>query len=298
MRIHQLAAPFAGSRLAVGAFEKNVEVWDIASRARLAVYETVLDGGGDRLAISASGTHVAAAAYTRQGLVCYDAATGAELWRRKDLRRIQHVVFSASNARVYCGQDDRSLAIVDADSGDDAAQSLRGIREVWDSPFDLVQLRDPGRARRPHLVSATGQQIATFDRLSWALLDAAFAPGQVCISEPGGPVRCFDVVSGDERWRYAPRDGAHVLALSATSDCTTFQGVEYSFESGAEPNRFLRFAADGGAASEIGTSQRGYPVRAIGSGRWFVLHDGTCIDAVDGTLARAFPFGERGLPDA
>jgi hypothetical protein len=84
MPIHEIAAAPTAPRLAVATHGDLLEVWDIESRTRVSRFASVYYLGGRRLAIDATGTRVVAAAWARHGVACYDASTGAVVWRRKD----------------------------------------------------------------------------------------------------------------------------------------------------------------------------------------------------------------------
>lgn len=126
-RIRHLAASHAGPRAAAATFQSEVEIWDIASGQRVSAFDTVLDFGGRRLAIGPDGDWCVAAAYHVHGIACYDTASGAERWRRKDLKKCQYVGVSCDGRRIYCCFDERPCFVLDASTGE-TLESLRGVR--------------------------------------------------------------------------------------------------------------------------------------------------------------------------
>ncbi len=102
----------------LGAFEREVEVWDVRTRLQMAVFTTVFDFGGSRLALSDERNVLVAAAYTRHGIAGYSPLSGEELWRRRDLKQIQELALSADGSRVFCGRESAPCEVVDVDTGE------------------------------------------------------------------------------------------------------------------------------------------------------------------------------------
>jgi hypothetical protein len=50
------SAASQGPLVAVGAFERDVELWDVQTARRVGAFSSVLDFGGRRLALDAAGT--------------------------------------------------------------------------------------------------------------------------------------------------------------------------------------------------------------------------------------------------
>lgn len=76
--VRHLAAS-AGSRLAVGAFEERVEIWELKTAERVNGFSTVLDFGGERLGLDAGGDTCLAGAYHRFGVVAYETCNGGSV---------------------------------------------------------------------------------------------------------------------------------------------------------------------------------------------------------------------------
>ena len=75
------------TRVVLGAFENDVEVWDVAGGSSLASFRTCFDFGGSRLALSDELNVLIAGAYHRYGLVGYAADTAV----RSDLKKVQRL---------------------------------------------------------------------------------------------------------------------------------------------------------------------------------------------------------------
>jgi len=108
-----------------GEFNKRVSIWNATTGERISEIETLFDFGGRRFAISPRGDSVAAGAYDgsylndkkRYGgaVALYNLNDGSEIWKRKDIKRIQSIKFGGSTYR------DRILTFF----SDQACQILR-----------------------------------------------------------------------------------------------------------------------------------------------------------------------------
>src|ERR1700743_3832223 len=132
--IHHLAASPDGFLLAAAEVKSIVHLWDLNSLARLRTFETTLDAGGSRLAVSHDGGLLAVGAYQRYGIAAYRSSDGSELWRRKDLKKGQGIRFSYNCARIVCCLDGSASERLDPLTGE-SGKTLRGIRNFWTSSF-------------------------------------------------------------------------------------------------------------------------------------------------------------------
>jgi hypothetical protein len=229
-RVRHIATTWAGERVAVASFDRTVAVWDIGSASKVAEFETVLDFGGRRLAISPDGTRVIAGAYQRYGIAAYEASTGTEIWRRSDLKKVQRITISADGVAAYCGLAGRAEHVLSLSNGETLLK-LRGVGDVHCSPFEPIALYDC--KTRPAALRTGGDELrGRIPRITFAFLDVAFAPGYLATSESGGPVRCFRVSDAVEMWRYAPRSGVHALTLGYDETANVLQGVFWPFVRG------------------------------------------------------------------
>ena len=231
-----------GRRALLGAWEHSVVVLDLLAGVCSPTFETTFDSGGNRLALSDELDGILAAAYHVHGLAFYCCATGRERWRRRDIKKVQHVALSRDGLAAYCGREGSALAIVDLGSGN-TTRTIRGARSLHDSKYDAVQFLD---ATAPQLLSAAGKRLFRVERTTFAFLDVAFAPGLLLLTESGGPVRCIEIATGNERWRYQPREGRHVLHLGYREAEPSLLGVEWPFAKGGA-KRLVRWSPDSGA---------------------------------------------------
>jgi hypothetical protein len=87
-------------------------------------------------------------------------------------------------------------------------------------------------------------------RLSLSMLDAAFSPNAVCITEAAGVVRCIDLELGLERWRYEPPKSYHLIFLSYNHVDGCFYGTQWMYEQGG-PYKLIRLSEGAGASTEV-----------------------------------------------
>lgn len=228
-------------RVVLGAFEHHVEIWDVNDRSLVGACSTVFDFGGCRLALSDERNVLLAAAYTRFGLVAYRPESGERLWQRTDLKKIQQLTLGADGTRVFCERDGSPCEVVDVATGE-TVERLRDTQSVFESAWDAVRFRDRSR---PAIETLDGRPVRRVPRLTFGVLDVAFAPERCVVSESGGPVRCLSISSDDEMWRYEPAPGAHVLRMAYRRDDDSVLAVEWPFQSGG-PRSLLSFSAANG----------------------------------------------------
>jgi hypothetical protein len=120
--IRHIAPAATTDRLFLTAeFEHRVRLWSFADHSLTAELDTVLDFGGQRLALCGAETPiVVAGAWERHG-ICGYAPDGTRLWQRKDLRQPQHISPAAGGALVVACFDQRPLHVLDAVSGETRA---------------------------------------------------------------------------------------------------------------------------------------------------------------------------------
>ena len=238
LEIRHVVASSSSRRVVLAAFEHHVEVWDLPDRHLVGSFRTVFDFGGSRIALSDELDVLVAAAYTRHGLIVYRPESGERLWERRDLTKVQGLTLSADGTRVYCGREGFPCDLVDVRTGE-TVEHLRGSRQVVESPWNRARFND---RLKPAIETLTGDKVCAVSRLTFAILDATFAPGRLFVSESGGPVRCLSIASGHELWRYRPARGAHVLQLAYRADDDSVVAVEWPFEHGG-PRQLLSFSA-------------------------------------------------------
>ena len=280
---------------AAALFEKKVQIWNLANAELVSELDTVFEFGGHRLTLSPTGEYCVAARFRagqNGGVVCYETGSGRKIWHRADLRRVQGVRFSAANEAIWCEVEGKPVLSLDINTGLTLG-SLRTVCDVFDSPFTQHVLQEPlGRDKDLAIVGSTTLLVS---RSTFAILDATFSPDALCLSEAGGPVRCLNLETGKERWRYQPPAGNHVLRLSYQAD-QSFYGMQWAYERGG-PKLLLRFSQSTGAAKNV-CDLNTFP-DALGFGHGEVLlSSGDVVSLFTGETIRQLAFPRKDYPDA
>jgi hypothetical protein len=116
-------------------------------------------------------------------VACYGTKTGEKLWHRLDIRRSGRVRFASDDASIWRGISGCPLQQLDAMTGETLA-SMRAVEEVRDSPYSDHRL-----IISRHQIRIKGTKDIAVPRLSFAVLDAAFGPDALCLTEAGVVVR-------------------------------------------------------------------------------------------------------------
>ncbi len=183
MYASHLAASYAGPVMAIGEFEKTVHLWNVAEPKCLGTLDTVLDFGGDRLAVTGDGKQVVAGSWTK-GVAAYCTTSLNAQWHRKDLKHPQYIRISVDDKRIICCLDTKPCQELDRSTGE-TIRTFRGVRELWESPYDPVRLV-VNLNRRRFLQTLDGEKLFEIPKETFAILSTAFSPGFVCTSESGG----------------------------------------------------------------------------------------------------------------
>ena len=138
MDIRQIAVSESTPFFAVGAFEHDVTVWDYSQRRKVAELKTILDFGGERLAISnREPPLLIAGAYNRYGICAYNLSpVGAVAWWRRDLKKPQMISVSERLGLISSSFDDAALHILDVTTGDSIRKFSRKASECYFGPLD------------------------------------------------------------------------------------------------------------------------------------------------------------------
>ena len=282
--IRHVATSREGSRFAVAEFERKVYVWSSRTRKPIAQFETTLDFGGNRLAVTTDGEAVIVGAYNRYGIAAYDSRSGAELWRRKELKKVQTICVSHDDCHLYCSFARRACHVLDRRSGD-TTTIWRQVNNAWESAYDPVLLFE----KRDLVLHNAGRDLAPIQRATFAVLDTAFAPGRVCVTESGGPVRCFDTSDAQEVWRFDPPNGSHVLPLSYAERLNMFVGIDWPYKRGGL-KRLVCFEKETGHAEVLAKIDAFPPLAFCCKGSRLITPDGQFWDVATGSLMGSFAF--------
>jgi WD40 repeat protein len=292
--IRTISVARCNSIAAAALFERKIQIWNFATAELVSELNTVFEFGGHRLSINPSGEYCVAASFRagqKGGVVCYEVRSGRTAWHRSDLRRVQGVRFSSDGETIWCEIEGRPVQSLNAHTGLTLA-AFRTIREVFDSPFTPHLLHVPQVRREDFVI--VGSAKLPMPRLTFAILDAVFSPDALCLSEANGPVRCVDVGTAKERWRYLPSSGSHVLGLSYQND-HSFYGVQWAYDSGG-PVLLLQFSESTGTVRNV-CNLNSFPDAfdfALGE---VLLSSGDVVSLSTGSIVRHLPFPMRDYPD-
>jgi hypothetical protein len=276
---------------AAALFEKKVQIWNFATAELVSELDTVFEFGGDRLAVNPGGEYCLAASFRtgqKGGVACYEVQSGRKVWHRTDLRRVQGVRFSSAGEKIWCRVEGGPIQTLDTHTGL-TLDSLRKVREVFDSPFTTHLLHVP---QGDYVI--VGSTRVRVPRITFAILDVTFSPDALCLSEANGPVRCLDLKAAEERWRYLPPSGSHVLGLSYQAD-QSFYGVQWAYESGG-PVMLLQFSQSTGVARNICILKSFPDAFGFGSGN-VVASSGDVVSLPTGSIVRQLLFPMKDYPD-
>lgn len=213
MIVRHLAASYNGERIAVAEFERHVAIWDLKKGEKICDFETILDFGGTRLAISEDGTICAAGAYQKYGVAGYRASNGELLWERRDLTKVQFLRFSTHREHsLFACFDDRPCHMIEGENGQ-TIQTFLGVEKVTESPFQPLGLLSIKKAFRLHDFRKN-RVVATIPKVTFADLDSTFTEDAVVVTESAGPVSAYSLRDGKLLWRYVPEEGNRIVWLT------------------------------------------------------------------------------------
>ena len=274
-----VVASSAGHRVLLMESEGRVWVRSLAERSVSTPLETTFGKGGRRVALSDELDAVLAGAYYDHGLALYSCRTGREIWRRKDIKKIQDVQLARDGITAYCGRDGASLLVLDLRTGE-TTSAVPAASAMYQSKFDPVHFLD---GAVPQLVDNRDERVMV-PRTTFAFLDVVFAPGRVCTSESGGPVRCFDVRSGQELWRYQPAPEHHVLRLGYHESTSCVLGIERQYVSSDRSKQLVRLSLqDGSLVDSLDIGSTWSACFAL-AGDVLVTTNGTVCSTTDGAV--------------
>lgn len=208
--IREMAAARSAPLIAAAFYEAHAQIWDLDCQRMQAEFPIRFRTGSASLTMHPDGEFIVAGLSAKRGSVTAYTTNGATMWRRDEIEEGGFLSFDRSGRRVSFTRGGReSVERVDARSGV-TVEILEHIDRYVDGPDDYVLLSSsPG----PNYLIAQHEHKVSVPKLTFGLLDAAFSPSTVCITESGGPVRCVGSLTGAELWRYTPPNGSHVLNL-------------------------------------------------------------------------------------
>lgn len=247
--IRHIATALNRDDLAVlGEAEKRIWLMSLDPPAVKTSFDTVLDFGGERLALCTPGDRlvVVAAAWERHGVCAYDGKTGDRLWQRNDLKRVHRLAAARDGGYVAASLDRRSMQVLDATTGETAA-SVRGADGYWQSRHGALA------------VTSWYQQVTLLDTDGWirqgstpvqgfAILDVGFAPDGLIVSDSsgsdaGGSVYAFSL-SGKLLWRREQPSGMLCWAVEWDERSDEWIGLRHHVDRTA-PDAIVRWSRTG-----------------------------------------------------
>ncbi|MEM8666800.1 MAG: hypothetical protein AAGG48_04755 [Planctomycetota bacterium] len=245
--IRRVATSYEGTMVAFSEFKKTIHVVDLASGSHVASFDLELDSGGSRLAIDPANSSCAAASF-RNGSVTLADLSGSVRWKRENLDGIQRVQFSNDGTRLYCVHN-RVLSQLDVRTGRQvpfnmSEERCAGTRQLRESPFGERLVLDRYDADI-QVTTKSLKNVCQLRRKSFAVLDFAFTPDRLAITESGGPISCYDLATTRELWTLSFPAGIHAIDLDYNEDANCFVAVSWPFEKGGK-YRLLAITSDTG----------------------------------------------------
>ena len=228
-KIRHVSTSFQGSIIAVAEFEKKVQIVDVLKKTVISEFETVLDFGGERLAITESGGICICGCWERFGICGYDTSTGNMIWQRKDLKKVQKIEIIRSNNNAVFAQFANGVSrFLDIKTGNDILE-LRGVKNYYESRFQPVTVYN--RSGKIEITEREKHTIlAKIQHQSFALLDVAFSTNSVLVSEAGGPISCYDTEKGELKWRLTRNASEHYVRVGFVEDIDAYICLSHPFE--------------------------------------------------------------------
>jgi WD40 repeat protein len=229
-KIRHLSVAAHGDVFASAEFEKVVHIYrpGVASVQRT-IY-TNLCFGGHRLQIVPSRDVLLAGAYQMHGIEGYSLSSGRRIWQRRELTKVQHIRRNPADDTISCFFDDQAGLVIDPASGA-SVTSYRGVKDVFFSEDGIYRLDE---ARPLYRLFQKDNIAFKIKSESFSILDAAFSPDYLAVSEAGGAVRLFSFDSGKCISRYMPPPGYHVLRIVYSPTLRCFAGLLWGYKSNAD----------------------------------------------------------------
>jgi hypothetical protein len=126
---------------------------------------------------------------------------------------------------------------------------------------------------------------------SFGLLDAAFSPEAVCLSEPNGGIRLIDLATGETGW-----------CLDLSSKTLTFNSADQRFycvtpASGPYERSLRRLSSTALECDRVLALGKCWEEAFTPSGRLLVTSQGDVYETSTGTLLSHLDFPQRDYPD-
>jgi outer membrane protein assembly factor BamB len=236
--IRHISTSFSGQTIALAEFEKRVQIFDMNFLQIISEFDTILDFGGQRLAISEDGKICICGCWERHGICAYETKTGKLIWQRKDLKKVQHIhILYADNSKFFAQFEVGASRTFDINSGLEI-DKVSGAKYLFNSKYLEIDIID--KSNKIQVIDRKTKKIkANIERQSFATLDLAIADNCLAISESGGPMSCYDIQSGEIKWRIPINEDGHFLRVTFNYELNSFIGVSWPFLKGG--NKKLKY---------------------------------------------------------
>ncbi len=298
--IRDLAIARTGSTLAASEFEHIVHIYDIRSGRKCSQFDTVMDFGGRRLAITQDGSLCAVGAYHIHGIAAYESQDGRQVWQRKDLKKVQALSLSKDGSALFAFFEVGPAHVLDVWTGV-TKDKLRGVSGIVESPFtDAKFVNHNGR---PEVLNQ-GRSVRFGPEyyVDQMFRDACFAEDCLVFgraSFPGGPrldpsglvvdTFCYSLVDDRVLWKHSTPRGFNVLNRGYVAERGEVLLVTWPVEGGER--RLVRIDGDTGRV-RAEYILRGVLARTVFAkeGTLLVTSSGDVVDTSDGHVVRVLPF--------
>ena len=294
--IRQLAAARNVALVSAAFDETTVQLWDIARRQQIGEFQARFAFGANNLALHPDGGRIATGISSGRGTIAsYEGPDGVMVWQRGRISYPARLRFSPSGHHISCTIDNRKVELIDAKTG--VTNVVHdGVRNYFEGDFGqrlIVPTSGAGYVLRAD--AELSENEFRIDKLTFAPLDAAFGPDRLYLTESGGPVRCIDCLTGEERWRFDPPPESHILRLHYSPEDDFTYGVLWHYEKGLF-RYLLRFDRVDGCATQMCTldsSEEAF----VAVSHQLITSSGNIIDLSNGQTVGSLPFPQKEYPD-
>ncbi len=272
--ISHIAASETGNLFVTAAFEHHLTIWSLVDKRKVTEFDSIMDFGGRRLAVSnGEAPVVIAAAYYKHGIAAYTCNTGKELWRRKDLKKCQTLrVISDTHAMAsFEGANCEVIRLSDGKSHK-GPRGIDGIEGTDTKGRVIVSTKVRHAGPDESRICLWRNGTMGFEWKSPPAIRAvhtgAASPRQTIVTDMNGEAAAYDH-SGNQLWRH--RYG-RIVKLAWVSGTDFFAGAIYPDKSG----ECLRLCVFNHNGSVVHThSLEGVAVEAFsGDGKYFFTGKG------------------------
>jgi hypothetical protein len=276
---------------------KTIYVWDIAKAEVVKEVTTIMDFGGQRLALANSKDILVAGAYTRYGIASYNLIDGQILWHRKDLKGVQIIHIFPDDKAVFCGFSDKPGHLLDLDTGKTIGK-LRSVRNIF---FDLIQgwyvydgLPDmnwvyPWYPYQAEIYNSQGKKQITIKQCS--IFNVAFSLSYVAIADTL-VLRFISRKDPDKVIIYNPPHGKSIRGLVYAPKYNVFIGVQKDYENHG-PSVLISFDTSLDKPRIITEIKHSEEYAFCDYGQHLINSEGQYINTYTGEIERNFNFPQR-----